>query len=66
MVRDREIADEAGRYGAAARLDAPAPVEQRDLSAVLGEIISRGGARRAAPNDDNVKNHVSAHDLRTF
>jgi hypothetical protein len=66
MVRNIEIADQTGRYGAAARLDAPAPVEQRHFSALLGKIIGRGGACWAAADDDNVENLVSAHHLRPF
>ena len=56
-VGDREIAHEARRDGAAARLDAPGAVEQQHVAPGAGEIVGRGGAGRTAADHDDIEGH---------
>ena len=62
VVRNVEISDQPRRDSAAARLDAPALVDQRDLAAEVREIIGSGGPCRASADDNHVENLLRVHD----
>ena len=56
VTRNCEIADQPRRDRAAARLDASAPVEQRDLAAPAREIVGRSRASGTAADNDEIEN----------
>ncbi len=61
MIGYAEIADEPGRNGAAARLDAACLVNERDFAAAPREIMRGRRARGSAADDSNVKERVFTH-----
>ena len=56
VTRNREIADQPRRDRAAARLDASAPVEKRNLAAPAREIVGRSRASGTSADNDEIEN----------